>query len=281
MLVKRFQNSSFLQGSLRTFSALIFFLKVLSCMHSSDLSVLSDLSPSLSCLPNMGRRPHALLLPYPAQGHVLPLMELAHRMVSHGFTITFINTHFNHARLLSAMPTLTCNSTNPSINFISIPDGLQPGDDRNHIANLCKALTTIMPLHLEELIIKMMHEQPEHYKPTCLIADESMAWAFDVAKKTGLRTAAFWPASATTFTNMRNIPKLIQDGIIHEHDGSAKTPGVIFRLSHGIPPMNVDHLSWNCFFNPESNKVIFHYVYSNSGVNQERRVCRRQLILRS
>ncbi|KAJ0973918.1 hypothetical protein J5N97_015883 [Dioscorea zingiberensis] len=211
----------------------------------------------------MGRRPHALLLPYPAQGHVLPLMELAHRMVSHGFTITFINTSFNHARLLSAMPTLTCNSTNLSINFISIPDGLQPGDDRNHIANLCKALTTIMPLHLEELIIKMMHEQPEHDKPTCLIADESMAWAFDVAKKTGLRTAAFWPASATTFTNMRNIPKLIQDGIIHEHDGSAKTPGVIFRLSHGIPPMNVDHLSWNCFVNPESNKVIFHYVYSN------------------
>ncbi|KAJ0973924.1 hypothetical protein J5N97_015889 [Dioscorea zingiberensis] len=162
-------------------------------------------------------RPHALLLPYPAQGHVLPLMELAHGMVSHGFTITFINTHFNHARLLSAMP--TTYNTNPSINFISIPDGLQPGDDRNHVANLCKALMTIMPLHLEELIIKMMHEQPEHDKPTCLIADETMAWAFDVAKKTGLRTAAFWPASAATFTSMRNIPKLIQDGIIHQHDG--------------------------------------------------------------
>ncbi|KAJ0973870.1 hypothetical protein J5N97_015835 [Dioscorea zingiberensis] len=211
----------------------------------------------------MQGRPHALLLPYPAQGHVLPLMELAHRMVSHGFTITFINTHFNHARLLSAMPTFYSN-TNPSINFISIPDGLQPGDDRNHIANLCKALTTIMPLHLEELIIKMMHEQPEHDKPTCLIADESMAWAFYIAKKNGLRTSAFWPASATTFTNMKNIPKLIQDGIIHQHDGSAKTPGVIFRLSPRMPPMKVDHLSWNCFFDPESNKVIFHYVYSNS-----------------
>ncbi|KAJ0973920.1 hypothetical protein J5N97_015885 [Dioscorea zingiberensis] len=208
-------------------------------------------------------RPHALLLPLPAQGHVLPLMELAHRMVSHGFTITFINTHFNHARLLSAMPTLTYN-TNPSINFISIPDGLQPGDDRNHVVNLFKALTTIMPLHLEELIMKMMHKQPEQDKPTCLIADEAMAWAFNVAKKTGLRTASFWPASAATFTSIRNIPKLIQDGIIHEHDGSAKTPGVIFRLSPEIPPMNVNHLFWNCQLDSESNKVIFQYCINTN-----------------
>ncbi|KAJ0973883.1 hypothetical protein J5N97_015848 [Dioscorea zingiberensis] len=206
-------------------------------------------------------RPHALLLPLPAQGHVLPLMELAHRMVSHGFTITFINTHFNHARLLSAMP--TTYNTNPSINFISIPDGLQPGDDRYHVANLCKALITIMPLHLEEIIINMMHKQPEQDKPTCLIADQAMAWAFNVAKKNGLRTAAFWPASAATFTSIRNVPKLIQDGIIHEHDGSAKTPGVIFRLSPGIPPMNVNHLFWNRQLDSESNKVIFHCINTN------------------
>ncbi|KAJ0973866.1 hypothetical protein J5N97_015831 [Dioscorea zingiberensis] len=182
-------------------------------------------------------------------------------MVSLGFIVTFINTHFNHARLLSAMPTFS--NTNPSINFISIPDGMQPGDDRNHIVNLCKALMTVMPLHLEELIIKMMHKQPEQDKPTCLIADESMGWAFHVAKKTGLRVAAFSPASAATSTNMRNIPKLIQDGIIHEHDGLAKTPGVIFRLNPGMPPMNVDHLCWNCFFDSESNKAIFQYIYSN------------------
>ncbi|KAJ0973905.1 hypothetical protein J5N97_015870 [Dioscorea zingiberensis] len=107
------------------------------------------------------------------------------------------------------------------------------------------------------------HKQPEHDKPTWLIADESMAWAFNVAKKTGLRIVAFWPASATTFTSMRNIPKLIQDGIIHEHDGSAKTPGLIFQLSPGLPTMNVDHLLWNCLLDSESNKELFHCINTN------------------
>ncbi|KAM0944476.1 putative trans-zeatin O-beta-D-glucosyltransferase [Dioscorea sansibarensis] len=208
---------------------------------------------------NNMRRPHALLLPFPAQGHVLPLMELAYRMASQGFIITFINTHFNHARLLSSTTTPP-----PSINFISITDGMQPEDDRNDIAKLCHALMTFMPLHLLQLI-NTMHIQ-ESDKPTCFIADEGMAWALDISKKTGLRSAAFSPASANTFTNMRSIPYLIEHGIINEHDGSAKKPGQVFILSTGIPPMNVDHLSWNCFFDSESNKIIFQYVVNNNKV---------------
>ncbi|KAH7655724.1 UDP-glucuronosyl/UDP-glucosyltransferase protein [Dioscorea alata] len=202
------------------------------------------------------RRPHALLLPFPAQGHVLPLMELACLMASQGFIITFINTNFNHARLLSS------TTTPSSINFISIPDGMQPEDDRNDIAKLCHALMTFMPLHLRQLINIMNIQESD--KPTCFIADEGMAWALDVAKKTGLRSTAFSPASANTFTNMRSVPYLIEHGIINEQDGSAEKPGQVFILSPGIPPMNVDNLSWNCFLNSESNKIIFQYVVNNN-----------------
>ncbi|CAN6286777.1 unnamed protein product [Urochloa humidicola] len=35
---------------------------------------------------------HVLMLPFPAQGHVTPLMELSHRLVDHGFEVTFVNT---------------------------------------------------------------------------------------------------------------------------------------------------------------------------------------------
>ncbi|KAH7682376.1 UDP-glucuronosyl/UDP-glucosyltransferase protein [Dioscorea alata] len=202
------------------------------------------------------RRPHALFLPFPAQGHILPLMELAYRMASQGFTITFINTHFNHARLLSS------TTTPPSFNFISIPDGMQPEDDRNDIAKLCHALLKFTPLHLLQLINTMNTQESD--KPTCFIADEAMAWALDVAKKTGLRSAAFSTSSANTYTNMRSVQCLIELGIINEHDGSAKKPGQVFILSPGIPPMNVDHLHWNCFLDSESNKIMFEYIVNNN-----------------
>ncbi|KAH7655712.1 UDP-glucuronosyl/UDP-glucosyltransferase protein [Dioscorea alata] len=202
------------------------------------------------------RRSHALLLPFPAQGHVFPLMELAYNMASQGFIITFINTDFNHARLLSS------TTTPSSINFISIPDGMQPEDDRNNIAKLCQALMTFMLLHLLELI-NIMNIQESH-KPTCFNADEGMAWALDVAKKTGLRSTAFSPASANTFTSLRSVPYLIERGIINEHDGSAKKPGQVFILSPGIPPMNMDNLAWNCFLDSEYNKIMFQYIVNNN-----------------
>ncbi|KAJ0973874.1 hypothetical protein J5N97_015839 [Dioscorea zingiberensis] len=194
-------------------------------------------------------------------------------MVSHGFTITFINTHVNHERLLSAMQSTDHHSN--QIRLVSIPDGLNPGEDPNDIGKLCKALMTSMPIYLEQLITQMKEKAGEEDKPTWMVADESMAWAFHVAKKTGLRVAAFWPVSAATFTNMRNIPKLIQDGIIHEEDGSAKKPGLVFRLTPDIPAMNVDHLSWNFFFDSESNKVIFNYIVNNNRVikNAEFIIC--------
>jgi UDP:flavonoid glycosyltransferase YjiC (YdhE family) len=33
-----------------------------------------------------------MVLPFPAQGHVTPLMELSHRLVDNGFEVTFVNT---------------------------------------------------------------------------------------------------------------------------------------------------------------------------------------------
>ncbi|XP_040945587.1 linamarin synthase 2-like [Gossypium hirsutum] len=43
---------------------------------------------------------HAVCLPFPAQGHVNPMMQLAKLLHSRGFHITFVNTEFNHRRLI-------------------------------------------------------------------------------------------------------------------------------------------------------------------------------------
>ena len=51
-----------------------------------------------------GAAPHVMVLPFPAQGHVTPLMELSHRLVDHGFQVTFVNTDVDHALVLAALP---------------------------------------------------------------------------------------------------------------------------------------------------------------------------------
>jgi hypothetical protein len=46
---------------------------------------------------------HVMVLPMPCQGHVTPLMELSHRLVDHGFEVTFVNTEVDHALVVAAL----------------------------------------------------------------------------------------------------------------------------------------------------------------------------------
>lgn len=46
---------------------------------------------------------HAVVIPYPAQGHVTPHLQLARHLVRmHNFRITFVNTAHNHERMMAA-----------------------------------------------------------------------------------------------------------------------------------------------------------------------------------
>ncbi|WKA08535.1 hypothetical protein VitviT2T_026249 [Vitis vinifera] len=66
----------------------------------------------------MGR--HVLVIPYPAQGHVSPLMKLAHRISDHGIKVTFVTTESIHARLMAAMPDK--DEELSQMQLVSIPD---------------------------------------------------------------------------------------------------------------------------------------------------------------
>ena len=44
---------------------------------------------------------------------------------------------------------------------------------------------------------------------TCMVADQGLGWAFDVARKAGIPAAAFWAASAATLSTIVSIPKLV------------------------------------------------------------------------
>ncbi|KAA8547920.1 hypothetical protein F0562_004349 [Nyssa sinensis] len=113
--------------------------------------------------------PHVLAIPYPAQGHVIPLMELAQCLVKHSFKVTFVNTEFNHKRVMNALSDK--DSVGDQIHLVSIPDGLEPWEDRNDLGKLSEAIFQVMPGKLEELIEKINGSGSDNI--SCIIADET------------------------------------------------------------------------------------------------------------
>ncbi|KAM7520663.1 hypothetical protein LguiB_019625 [Lonicera macranthoides] len=199
-------------------------------------------------------KPHVLAIPYPAQGHVIPLLELVQRLVKQGFKVTFVNTDFNHKRVINALS--KNDNIADLINLVSIPDGLEAWDDRNELGKLTKAILQVMPGKLEELIEKI--NGTENDKVTCVIADESMGWALKVAEKMGIRRAAFWPAAAALLASIFSIPKLIDDNVIGK-DGTIMQKQMI-HLSPAMPAMNTADFVWACIGDLDTQKVIFDLI---------------------
>jgi len=188
--------------------------------------------------------PHVLALPFPAQGHVIPLMQLSHRLVEHGVEVTFVNTEANHALVLDG------------IHLVGVPDGLADGDDRKDLGKLVDALSRHMPSYLEELVRRV--EASGGTKISWLIADAGMGWAVEVAKKLGIRAAFFWPASAAFLASLFRIPQLVQDGVIDEK-GWPKRQETL-QLAPGMPPLHTSRLAWNNAGAPEGQPAIFQLV---------------------
>ncbi|WOH16281.1 hypothetical protein DCAR_0935831 [Daucus carota subsp. sativus] len=195
-------------------------------------------------------KPHILAIPYPFQGHVLPLMQLSLKLVEHGFKVTFVNTEAVHKRVVSAFSEE--DNVEELINLVSVPDGLDPEEDRNDIAKLTQAMFRVMPGELEQLVRDINRADD---KITCIIADETMGWALEFADRFKIKRAAFWPASAALLALKLSIPKLIQDGFV-DNDGNVLR-SEMFTLSTSMPVMNSKDFAWTSAGDSNAAKIMF------------------------
>ncbi|CAL4927419.1 unnamed protein product [Urochloa decumbens] len=155
---------------------------------------------------------HILVLPMPAQGHVIPLMELSHRLVDLGFEVTFVNTEAHHALVVAALQAAGGTSAMAGIHLASISDGVEHDEDRKDISKLVDSCTRNMPGNLEQLIAGM--EVAGRPKVKWLIPDACAWWSFEVAKRLGIRVVPLWPASAACLAISLQIPKLTEKGLL-------------------------------------------------------------------
>lgn len=196
-------------------------------------------------------KPHIVVIPYPAQGHVIPFMELSQCLVKQGFKITFVSTEYNHKRVLKALRGNI--NLGGEISLVSLPDGLEACGDRNELGKLSKAIFQVMPGKLEELIDRI--NMTEEEKITCIITDWSMGWALEVAEKMKIRRAIYWPAAAAILCSLISIPKLLSDGII-DGDGTPLNNQMI-QLAPTMPAMDTANFVWACLGDFTTQKIIF------------------------
>ncbi|XP_019157096.1 PREDICTED: UDP-glycosyltransferase 83A1-like [Ipomoea nil] len=203
----------------------------------------------------MMRKPHIIAIPYPGQGHVIPTMELCLCLVKHGCKVTFVNSEFNHKRIMESM-----SEADNAINLVSVPDGLASEEDRNDLKKLTEAFFEVVPGKLEALIHNI--NESDENRVSCVIADENLGWALDLAKKLGLQRVAFWTASAASLAMTFNVSKLVDDGIVGNNGEILKRQSI--KLLPLMPAMNSTDLKWNCFSDPGLRRLVFDLAFKNN-----------------
>ncbi|XP_058109357.1 UDP-glycosyltransferase 76B1-like [Magnolia sinica] len=164
--------------------------------------------------------PHLVILPFPFQGHINPMLQLATLLHSKGFSITVIHTHSN-----SPNP-----SNFPNFNFEPIPDGLSDGQLwTEDPITLAFILNESCQAPFLDRLSRLLSDGPV----TCIITDELFYFTEAVADQLKLPRILLGTSSATCATTMASLKLLQQNGLLSITDGQPNTP------IPEIPPLRI------------------------------------------
>ncbi|KAJ1398761.1 UDP-glucosyltransferase family protein [Sesbania bispinosa] len=187
------------------------------------------------------RKPHAVLIPFPLQGHINPLFKLAKLLHLRGFHITFVHTEYNHKRLLKSRGPNALDGL-PDFRFETIPDGLPPmeegdGDVSQDVPSLCDSIRKNFLHPFCDLIARLNNSATAGLIPpiTCLVADCFMPFTTQAAEEFALPIVLLCPASACAFLTVLHFHTLFDKGLIPLKDESYLTNGYLDTEVDWIP----------------------------------------------
>jgi hypothetical protein len=161
-------------------------------------------------------RPHVVCIPVPLQGHINPMLKLAKLLHHKGFHVTFVNTEYNHKRLLRSRGPNSLDGL-PNFHFETIPDGLPPSDAdvSQDIPSLCESTVKTCLVPFCNLLSKLNDTSSSNVPPvTCIVSDGNMSFTLDAAHKFGIPIALFWTPSSCGFLCYMHFRHLVERGLI-------------------------------------------------------------------
>ncbi|CAB4264447.1 unnamed protein product [Prunus armeniaca] len=167
-------------------------------------------------------RGHVVVLPYPSQGHINPLLQFAKRLASKGVKATLATTSY-------------------TVNSICVPNvGIEPISDGFDQAGFAQAadedtfLQSFKTNGSRTLSQVLDKYQNSDFPVNCVVYDSFLPWALDVAKKRRIYGASFFTNSATVCSIFYRI-----------HHGLLSLPCKLEDmplLVPGLPPLNFPDL---------------------------------------
>ncbi|CAN1333262.1 7-deoxyloganetin glucosyltransferase [Linum perenne] len=157
------------------------------------------------------------------------MLKLAKLLHQRGFHVTFVNTEYNHRRLLKSRGSSVFESlSSRRFRFETIPDGLPLCDEDDvtqDVPSLCESMRRTCLGPFKRLVSKLNDTAlGDDAVVTCMVSDCLMGFTFKVSKEIGIPNVMFWTASACSFMGYLNYSKLLQMDASYLTNGSLDTP---------------------------------------------------------
>jgi len=187
------------------------------------------------CTPDSdSSRFHALVIPYPAQGHITPMMQFSEKLASRGLTVTFVTTYHAHAQITKAHSKDSQVQPGLDIRSAQISDGLSLDFDRSaRFYDFLRSLEINMGGELEQLIHNLNKTGPPI---SCVIADTSLFCTLDVTKKFGIPWISFWSQPTVVYSIYYHAHLLEAHGHSH-YKGSSDAGNSLIDYIPGVPTL--------------------------------------------
>uniref|UniRef100_A0A5B7CCJ8 Glycosyltransferase n=1 Tax=Davidia involucrata TaxID=16924 RepID=A0A5B7CCJ8_DAVIN len=178
------------------------------------------------------QRPKIIMVPYPAQGHVTPMLKLASAFLKRGLEPVVVTPEFIHRRIAPKL-------MDQRISCMSIPDGLEEAGRPRDFFTIEMAMENNMPLHLERLVLELLGDGQQLI--ICMVVDLLASWAINVANRCGVQVAGFWPVMLAAYQLIAAIPHMLRSGIISQ-TGHPQYEGPICLPNQ--PVLSTEDLPW-------------------------------------
>ncbi|XP_059446938.1 7-deoxyloganetin glucosyltransferase-like [Corylus avellana] len=184
-------------------------------------------------------KPHVVCVPYPLQGHINPMIKLAKLLHHKGFYVTFVNTHYNHMRLLRSRGPDSLDGL-PDFRFKTIPDGLPPSDAdvSQDVPSLCDSTSKNCLAPLCNLLSKLNDTSSSNEPPvTCIVSDGCMSFTLEAAEEFGIPNVLFWTPSSCGVLCYMHYRHLVERRLTPLKDASYLTNGYLETAIDWVPGM--------------------------------------------
>ncbi|XP_065879615.1 flavonol 3-O-glucosyltransferase UGT89B1-like [Euphorbia lathyris] len=131
--------------------------------------------------------PHILVYPFQTSGHIIPLLDLTHRLLNRGLVITVIVTPNN-------LPLLHPFLSSSQFHHLVLPSPQIPPDSKNRLV----AMMRFMRHHHYPALLSFFqsHSSP----PVAIISDFFIGWTHELASQIGIPRIVFSPSAAFAFS---------------------------------------------------------------------------------